>query len=79
MKLTWFVIPLFALGFCWADEEEAPVCNHCKIIREYNRSHKETDFIYYEDYLKDKAEKQGLKTEIKETPAPDSTVTPAKK
>lgn len=37
--------------------EAEPVCHKCEVIREYNRTHKETDFIYYEDYLKDKEAK----------------------
>lgn len=43
-------------------EAEEPVCHKCQIIREYNRTHKETDFIYYEDYLKDKEEKAKQKS-----------------
>jgi hypothetical protein len=41
--------------FVIADAE--PVCHKCEVIREYNRTHKESDFTYYEDYLKDKEEK----------------------
>lgn len=54
-KLTFIIFGLVCGLFIIADAE--PVCHKCEIIREYNRTHKETDFIYYEDYLKDKEEK----------------------
>lgn len=46
---------LFCSAFGITNAE--PVCHKCEAIREYNRTHKETDFIYYEDYVKDKEEK----------------------
>lgn len=52
-KITFLIL---SLSFSYVMAEE-PVCHKCQIIREYNRTHKETDFIYYEDYLKDKQEK----------------------
>lgn len=54
MKKITFLILSLNFSFVMAEE---PVCHKCQIIREYNRTHKETDFIYYEDYLKDKQEK----------------------
>ncbi len=74
MKYLYFTFPLVMIQCAaWADEEDAPVCKHCQIIREYNRTHKETDFVYYEDYLNDKAEKKGLTAPAKETASADST------
>jgi len=43
-----------------------PVCHKCEVIREHNRTHKETDLIYYDDYLKDKEDKSKLNSTQKQ-------------
>ncbi len=53
MRNLIFIVSVFAINTVFSE----PVCHKCEEIREYNRTHKETDFIYYEDYLKDKEEK----------------------
>lgn len=34
--------------------DEGPVCHRCELIREYNASHPENNYYWYDDYLKEK-------------------------
>lgn len=36
---------------------EGGTCPRCEIIREYNREHPENNYYWYDDYLKEKGEK----------------------
>lgn len=42
---------VFAASSLIADEDDAPVCKKCEVIREENK-HKVNPYEYYEDYLK---------------------------
>lgn len=56
MKKTFLFILLFCLSLLFQQIEG--VCHKCELIREYNKNHPENNYYWYDDYLKEKGDKQ---------------------
>jgi len=56
MKIITFLLALLSICTVLHADSAAPVCHKCEIIREYNASHPENNYYWYDDYLKDKNE-----------------------
>lgn len=54
---------MFLISQAVQADDEAPVCQHCQKIREYNAHHPENNYYWYDDYVKDKKEEKPASNE----------------
>jgi hypothetical protein len=59
------ITSIFSVNFA---EEAGPVCAKCEKVREYNAAHPENNYVWYDDYLKDKSEGKAHESELKTNP-----------
>ena len=53
--MRYLILSLIAFTALAADEA---ACGRCEQVREYNAAHPEKNYTYYEDFLKDQAQKE---------------------
>lgn len=52
------ILELCLASFSISFAEEENVCQHCRLIREYNENHPENNYYWYDDYLKEQESKK---------------------